>query len=181
MTLKDEIRQLAVSTHDTVVGYRRHLHAHPELSFQERETAAFVKGRLTEMNISWQTMAGTGIVATITGEKESGQVIALRADMDALPIKEANRDDYISRNPGVMHACGHDAHMASLLGVAAILQAVRGRFGGTVKMIFQPGEEKLPGGASLMIQEGVLDNHHLSAVVGQHVSPAVDSGKIAMR
>jgi len=181
MTLKDEIRQLAVSTHDTVVGYRRHLHAHPELSFQERETAAFVKGRLTEMNISWQTMAGTGIVATITGEKESGQVIALRADMDALPIKEANSDDYISRNPGVMHACGHDAHMASLLGVAAILQAVRGRFGGTVKMIFQPGEEKLPGGASLMIQEGVLDNHHLSAVVGQHVSPAVDSGKIAMR
>jgi len=177
----EEIRRLANETHNNVIETRRHLHAHPELSFKEYETAAFVKNRLDEMGIPWQAMAGTGIVGLIKGEKPSSQVIALRADMDALPIREANNVDYASCNKGVMHACGHDAHTASLLGTARILQSIKSKFGGTVKLIFQPGEEKLPGGASLLIKEGVLDNPKPDAVIGQHVSPMIDAGKIGIR
>jgi amidohydrolase len=179
--LKEDIRKLAYNIHNTVVQYRRHLHAHPELSFQEFETSAYIKAILGNLDIPWQPMAGTGIVALLKGDKPSDQVVALRADMDALPIKEGNQVDYISENNGVMHACGHDAHTASLLGVATILQSIKDQFGGTVKLIFQPAEEKLPGGASLMIEEGVLDSTSPSAVIGQHVSPIVDAGKIAIR
>jgi amidohydrolase len=157
------------------------LHANPELSFHEYETSSFVKARLDEMNIPWQPMAGTGIVALIKGEKSSDRVIALRADMDALPITEANDVPYISKNEGVMHACGHDVHTSSLIGTASILQSIKQKFGGTVKLIFQPGEEKLPGGASLMIKEGVLKNPVPAAVIGQHVSPAIKAGKIGIR
>jgi amidohydrolase len=179
--LIDEIKQKANCLFDTVVNHRRRLHAHPELSFQEHKTSAFVKARLDELNIPWQAMATTGVVAFVKGEKPSDKLIALRADMDALPIKEANRVDYASQNDGVMHACGHDAHTASLLGVAAILQSLKSQFGGTVKLIFQPAEEKLPGGASIMIEEGVLSAERPSAVIGQHVSPVIDAGKIALR
>ncbi|HXL58589.1 MAG TPA: amidohydrolase, partial [Chitinophagaceae bacterium] len=154
--LIDEIKKLADEIHSHVIENRRHLHAHPELSFHEYETSAFVKRCLDEMNIPWQPMANTGIVALIKGDKQSDQVIALRADMDALPICEANNIGYISANNGAMHACGHDAHTASLLGTAYILQSLKNKFGGTIKLIFQPGEETLPGGASLMIKEGVL-------------------------
>jgi amidohydrolase len=179
--LIDEIRQLASEIHDEVIEIRRHLHAHPELSFHEYETSSFVKARLDEMNISWEPIAGTGIVALIKGEKPSGQVIALRADMDALPINEINQVDYVSQNNGVMHACGHDVHTSSLLGTARILQSIKNKFGGTIKLIFQPGEEKLPGGASLMIKEGILSTPPPSAVIGQHVSPTIETGKIALR
>ena len=164
-----------------VIKNRRHLHAHPELSFVEYETSAFVKARLDEMNITWKAMAGTGIVAIIKGEKPSEKIVALRADMDALPITEANNVVYQSQNQGVMHACGHDAHTASLLGTAEILKSIKSEFGGTVKLIFQPGEEKLPGGASLLIKEGVLENPKPASVIGQHVMPSIECGKIGIR
>jgi amidohydrolase len=179
--LKEKVQDLAKAIYGEVQANRRHLHAHPELSFQEHHTAAFIKAYLQQQGIAFQAMAGTGVVATITGEQPSDQVIALRADIDALPITEANEVPYRSTNPGVMHACGHDAHTASLLGTARILQALKGEFGGVVKCIFQPGEERIPGGASLMIREGVLDNPRPQAVLGQHVMPALAAGKIALR
>jgi amidohydrolase len=179
--LKDEIRQETNKIFDTVVQYRRHLHAHPELSFYEYETSAFIKARLDEMGISWKPMAGTGVVALIKGKQSSDRVIALRADMDALPITEANDVSYCSKKEGVMHACGHDVHTASLLGTAIILQSIRQKFGGTIKLIFQPAEEKLPGGASLMINEGVLKDPVPDAIIGQHVSPFIEAGKIGIR
>ena len=179
--LKDEIRQRANTIADTVIQYRRHLHSHPELSFHEYETSSFIKARLDEMGIAWKSMAETGIVALIKGEQPSDCVIALRADMDALPITEANNVSYASKNNGVMHACGHDVHTSSLLGTAALLQSMRARFGGTVKLIFQPAEEKLPGGASLMIKDGVLKNPVPEIIIGQHVSPLLEAGKVGIR
>jgi amidohydrolase len=179
--LRDEIYQSAQKIHSSVIENRRYLHAHPELSFCEYETSAFVKARLDEMGIPWKAIADTGIVAAIQGEKPSDQVVALRADMDALPIEESNDVIYASQNKGVMHACGHDVHTSSLLGTIKILQSIKREFGGTVKIIFQPGEEKIPGGASLMIREGVLENPTAGAVIGQHVSPMIDAGKIAIR
>ncbi|HEV8082176.1 MAG TPA: M20 family metallopeptidase [Chitinophagaceae bacterium] len=178
--LIDEIRQHSIKISDAVLQNRKHLHANPELSFHEYETSAFIKARLDEMGISWKAMAGTGVVALIKGEQPSGRVIALRADMDALPITEANDVQYKSKNKGVMHACGHDVHTASLLGTADILQSIRHQFGGTVKLIFQPAEEKLPGGASLMIKEGVLKDPVPEVLIGQHVSPSLESGKIGI-
>jgi amidohydrolase len=180
-TLKDQIKECAVKIKDSVITDRRHLHANPELSFQEYETAAYIKRRLDELDIGWESMANTGVVALVQGQKPSGKVVALRADMDALPITEANTIDYRSGKQGIMHACGHDAHTASLLGVAAILQSMRHAFGGTVKLIFQPAEEKLPGGANQMIQEGVLKNPQPQSVIGQHVMPSLPAGKIALR
>ncbi len=179
--LKGEITQLAKSIHQTVTNNRRHLHAHPELSFQEYNTSAFVKSLLDEMNIPWNAIAGTGVVAILKGALPSDKVIALRADMDALPITETNNTAYASKYKGIMHACGHDAHTASLLGTARILQSIKSKFGGTVKLIFQPAEEKLPGGARLMIEEGVLDNPRPQCVIGQHVVPSIDCGKIGIR
>lgn len=177
----DGIKQQANNMADTLTQYRRHLHAHPELSFQEYETSAFIKARLDEMGIAWKAMAGTGVVALIKGDQPSDRVVALRADMDALPITEANQVPYASQNKGVMHACGHDVHTASLLGVAALLQSLKQHFGGSVKLIFQPAEEKLPGGASLMIKEGVLKDPVPHAVIGQHVSPLLEAGKVGFR
>lgn len=179
--LLNDIKQLAHELQKTTVANRRHLHAHPELSFLEYETSAYVKKQLDDIGITWIPMANTGIVGIIKGEKSSDRVVALRADMDALPITESNKLDYTSIHHGVMHACGHDAHTASLLSAARILQSLKSKFGGTVKLIFQPGEEKLPGGASLMIKDGVLNNPKPQAVIGQHVSPMVEVGKVAIR
>jgi amidohydrolase len=179
--LKEEIKGLAFKIHNKTIDNRRHLHAHPELSFKEWATCAFVKARLEEMNIPWEAMADTGIVAIIKGDLLSDKVVALRADMDALPILEMNEVAYASRHKGVMHACGHDAHTASLIGTALILQSLKPRFGGTVKLIFQPAEEKLPGGASLMIKEGVLENPKPSVILGQHVMPSIPVGRIGIR
>ncbi|WP_407428610.1 M20 family metallopeptidase [Arcticibacter sp.] len=179
--LKDKIRLLAENIHGDVIIHRRFLHSNPELSFQEYHTSAFVKSCLDELGISWHPLAGTGVVGIIKGDKPSDAVIALRGDMDALPITEANDVPYKSQNEGVMHACGHDVHTSSLLGTARILQSLKAEFGGTVKLIFQPGEEKLPGGANMMIQEGVLENPKPQAILGQHVMPLIKAGKIGMR
>lgn len=179
--LKDKISLLANEFHSDVVANRRHLHANPELSFHEYQTSAFVAARLDELGISYQKMANTGLVALIKGSKPSDAVVALRADMDALPIVEANDVPYRSKNEGVMHACGHDVHTSSLLGTAKILTELKDEFAGTVKLIFQPAEEKLPGGAHLMIKEGVLENPKPQAVIGQHVMPFIESGKVGFR
>lgn len=180
--IKEKVRQLAKDIHEDTVSMRRHLHQHPELSFQEHQTAAFVKAKLDELSIPYQTMADTGVVGEITGELPApGRVVALRADMDALPIQEVDGRPYGSQNAGVMHACGHDAHTSSLLAAARILKQLTPHFGGTVRLIFQPGEEKLPGGASLMIRDGVLENPRPEAVVGQHVMPMLPVGKVGFR
>lgn len=179
--LKDKISLLAKEIFSDVVKNRRHLHAHPELSFHEYQTAAFVAQKLDELGIKYQKMANTGLVAIIQGEKPSEGVVALRADMDALPIVEANDVPYKSTNAGVMHACGHDAHTSSLLGTARILTELKKEFGGTVKLIFQPAEEKLPGGANMMIKEGVLENPKPDAVIGQHVMPLIEAGQVGFR
>ncbi|MBB3054525.1 M20 metallopeptidase family protein [Mucilaginibacter gotjawali] len=179
--IKEQIQQLSKDIFNDVVANRRHLHSHPELSFQEFETSAFIGRKLDELGLTYQKMADNGLVALIKGEKPSDKVVALRADMDALPITEVNEVAYKSQNVGVMHACGHDAHTSSLLGTAKILTALKSEFGGTVKLIFQPAEEKLPGGASLMIKEGVLENPKPQAVIGQHVMPLIDAGKVGFR
>ena len=186
MALQESIKSLARQYAPDIVQTRRHLHAHPELSFQERNTARFVADQLKAIGIQPQEgVADTGLVALIEGRKSadsaSQRVVALRADMDALPIHEANDVPYKSTVEGVMHACGHDAHTASLLGVARILHVLRDEFDGTVKFVFQPGEEKAPGGASLMIKEGVLENPRPVSMIGQHVAPNIPVGKIGFR
>jgi len=178
----NKIKQLAEAAFNTVLADRRHLHKNPELSFKEFQTQQFVWGRLDEIGITNKVkIAETGIVAMIEGKNPSAKIIALRADMDALPIQETNKTDYVSQNAGVMHACGHDVHTSSLLGVASVLQQFKNEFSGTVKLLFQPGEEKLPGGASMMIKEGVLKNPSVSGILGQHVMPLIETGKVGFR
>ena len=179
--IKEKIQQLSQDIFAEVVANRRHLHANPELSFHEKQTSAYIESKLDELGLTHVRMADNGLVAMIQGNKPSGNVVALRADMDALPITEANDVPYKSKNPGVMHACGHDAHTSSLLGTAKILTELKSEFGGAVKLIFQPAEEKLPGGASLMIKEGVLENPKSQSVIGQHVMPLIDAGKVGFR
>lgn len=179
--LVETIKSIASRIHDDVVEVRRHLHANPELSFKEYETSAFVKKQLDELGVPWKAVANTGVLATLTGKLPSKEVIALRADMDALPIQEQNKVPYASKTPNVMHACGHDFHTASLLGTLKILNELRDQFGGTIKFFFQPGEEVLPGGASHMIRDGVLENPKVSAVVGQHAMPRLEVGKVGIR
>lgn len=180
--LKDRIAALAREIHPGVVAYRRHLHRHPELSFQEEKTAAYVAEQLEAMGIPHQKgVAGHGIVGWIRGLNPEKSLIALRADMDALPIREENEAPYRSENEGVMHACGHDVHTSSLLGTAKILKETSGEWEGTVQLLFQPGEELLPGGASLMIGAGALDNPRPSLILGQHVHPSLEAGRIGLR
>ncbi|SFU07686.1 amidohydrolase [Algoriphagus locisalis] len=180
--LKDKIKSLAKAYKEEVIANRRHLHANPELSYQEFNTAKFVKEKLQKIGISTiESKANTGWVALIEGKNPSKRVVALRADMDALPIIEANEVSYKSQNPGVMHACGHDAHTASLLGAAKILNEVKDDFEGTIKLIFQPGEEVAPGGASLMIADKVLENPRPNGIIGQHVMPFIEVGKVGFR
>ncbi len=180
--LQERIKSLAQAYKQEVIALRRHLHAHPELSFKEFETAAFVAEKLKEIGITEiESKATTGWSALIRGKNPEKKVVALRADMDALPIIEANEVPYKSQNPGVMHACGHDAHTASLLGAAKILNEVRDQFEGTIKLIFQPGEEVIPGGASLMIKDKVLENPKPNVILGQHVMPMIPAGKVGFR
>lgn len=180
--MKEKIQQLAQQYHADTVAHRRHLHAHPELSFEEIETGKFVSAQLAALGIEHEHgIAENGVVALVKGKNPRKRTIALRADMDALPILEANIVPYKSQNDGVMHACGHDAHTSSLLGTARILNELRGEFEGTVKFIFQPGEEKLPGGASLMIKAGVLENPRPTSIFGQHVHPPLHAGMIGLK
>lgn len=179
--LLDKIKHLAQTYAPDTVAVRRHLHANPELSFEEHNTAAYVEGILKGYGLKPVRMANTGLVATIEGRNPDKKVVALRADMDALPILEQNEVEYKSKNEGIMHACGHDVHTSSLLGSARILQELRNEFEGTVKLVFQPGEEKFPGGASVMIKEGVLENPKPEGILGQHVFPLLPAGKVGFR
>ena len=180
--LKEKIQQAAGNYLAEIIEIRRHLHAYPELSFEEYKTSEFIASKLKSYGIPFQAgIVKTGIVALVEGKNPAKKVIALRADLDALPITEANTCDYKSKNEGVMHACGHDVHSASLLGAAKILHELKNEFEGTVKLLFQPGEEKLPGGASLMIKEGVLENPHAQSIFGQHVFPTMEAGKVGFR
>jgi amidohydrolase len=181
MTLLSKIKSLSESNFQQTIEWRRHLHANPELSYQEFNTSQFVAAQLKSFGIPFTEMATTGIVGLIKGKNPDKKSVALRADMDALPIQEINDVSYKSTNPGVMHACGHDVHTSSLLGTAKILQEVRDQFEGTVKLIFQPGEEKNPGGASFMIRDGALTNPAPASIIGQHVMPLVPVGKVGFR
>lgn len=181
MSLLESIRKESLALAPETVRWRRHLHAHPELSYQEVKTSQFVAQTLRDMGLSPVSVSGTGIVAMVEGKNPTRNVIALRADMDALPIQEYSDKPYRSTQQGVMHACGHDVHTTSLLATAKVLQSVRDQFEGTVKLIFQPGEEKNPGGASLMIRDGVLQNPSPSGIIGQHVMPLLPVGKIGFR
>jgi len=155
---------------------------YPELSFQEWKTSAFIAGELETMNIPFQSgIIETGIIGTIKGNNPESKVIALRAEMDALPISEANRVNYRSKNEGVMHACGHDVHVSSLLGTARIMQEIRNEFDGTVLLVFQPGEELVPGGAKRMLDEGILQHPRPQAIIAQHVAPELKTGQIGFR
>jgi amidohydrolase len=172
------IRQLVAEGHPAVVADRRHIHQHPELSFQEEATGKFIAERLRGMGIAVRDgIAGTGVIGVVKG-KEGGGCICLRADIDALPIQEANELPYRSMNAGVMHACGHDAHTAMVLGAGRILHALRDEWSGTVLLLFQPGEEKVPGGASLVLEEGALRGPGPMAILGQHVTPELETGKV---
>ena len=181
MEVLDRIKSEADRLHAETVAHRRHLHANPELSFQEKNTADFIFDNLTKLGLEPSRLAGTGVTALIQGKKEGHRVVALRADLDALPIHEQNEKPYRSKNEGVMHACGHDVHTASLLTTAKILIGLQDEFGGIVKLIFQPGEEKNPGGASIMIREGILENPIPDVVIGQHVMPVMKTGKLGFR
>jgi len=177
----EALRRDAEDMQATLVADRRHLHQHPELSFEERETAQFVTRRLKDLDISFREgVGGYGVLANIQGYG-SGATVALRADMDALPIQEANDIPYASQVAGVMHACGHDVHTASLLGAAALLRSRTGDFRGNVRLLFQPAEERLPGGAHLMIKDGALLNPIPVSIYGQHVMPLLDCGKVGFR
>lgn len=181
-TLVTHLRQRAQALREAIVAHRRHLHQHPELSFQEEQTGQYVYQALQAIGIPCtHGIAGHGVVGLIQGREPSRKVVALRADMDALPIQEANDVPYKSRHAGIMHACGHDVHTASLLGAAQLLYETRDRWTGTVKLLFQPGEEKLPGGASMMIAEGALEQPKPSAILGQHVHPPLAAGKVGFR
>jgi amidohydrolase len=177
--LKDRIKEMAKTQHAALVNIRRHLHMHPELSFQEFKTAKFIAQTLNEHNIACQEgVAKTGLVALIKGKNPNKATVALRADIDALPIHEANNLPYKSQNEGVMHACGHDVHTASLIGVAQLLEGLKEEFEGTIKLIFQPAEEKNPGGAISMIREGVLEYPRPISIMGQHVDPSIPVGRV---
>ena len=180
--IRSRIREKAAQYFSEVQAIRHHIHANPELSFHEFKTSAFVAEKLASWGITNQkVIAGTGIVALIEGKNPGKRCIALRADMDALPILEANDVPYRSQNEGVMHACGHDVHTSCLLGAAHILHDLRDNWEGTVKLIFQPGEEKDPGGASIMIKEGVLENPKPAAIFALHVYPHLPAGTTGFR
>ncbi len=179
--IKDKIKELAAAYKAEFVAIRHHLHAHPELSYQEFETSAYVQDKLTAFNIPFEVKATTGIIGLIKGRNPESKITALRADMDALPIIEENEVAYKSTKPGVMHACGHDVHTTCLLGAAKILHETKNDWEGTVKLIFQPGEEKNPGGASLLIKEGVLENPRPENIFALHVHPGLPVGKLSYR
>jgi amidohydrolase len=181
-TLVNQIKNDAFEMKASLVSWRRHLHENPELSFQEYKTSAFIQSVLHDLGVDFTAgIADTGVVAEIKGQHPESRTFALRGDMDALPILEANQVPYCSKNSGVMHACGHDVHTTALLGAAALLKKHADKFQGTARLIFQPGEERLPGGASLMIKEGVLQHPVPTHIIGQHVMPQLPVGKLGFR
>lgn len=182
MDLKEKILALSERYLQETIQIRRYIHQHPELSFEEFETSAYVCKKLEEWGIEYKNnFVKTGVIAFIKGKNPEKRLIALRADMDALPIREENDVLYKSLNEGVMHACGHDVHTSSLLGAARILKEMQNEIEGTVMLIFQPGEEKLPGGAKLMIEEGIFNGRKPDMVIAQHVLPTMDAGYVGFK
>ncbi len=180
--MKELVKKAVEEFKEEILRIRRHIHQHPELSFQETETSKYISAQLKEWGIEHKTgYVKTGILGKIEGKNPSKRVIALRADMDALPVQEENNVEYKSKNKGVMHACGHDVHSASLLGTAKILNKFKDSFEGTILLVFQPGEEKLPGGAKLMMEEGVFEELTPEIVIGQHVMPQYEVGKVGFK
>lgn len=179
--LKEKIQALAKQYNQEFIKVRRHLHSHPELSYQEFETSKFVQGKLAEWNIPFEVKATTGVVGLIRGKNPGSRIMALRGDMDALPISEENDVEYKSTREGIMHACGHDVHTTCILGAAKILNELKDEWEGTVKLIFQPGEERNPGGASLMIKDGALENPKPHGIFGMHVHPQLPLGKLSFK
>ena len=177
----DKIKALSKLYFNEFVEVRHHLHSNPELSYQEFNTSKFIQNKLKEFGVSYTVLATTGVVAVVEGNNPQSRIIALRADMDALPIQEENNVPYKSTVNGVMHACGHDVHTTCLLGAAKILNELKTEFEGTIKLIFQLGEEKNPGGASLMIAAGVLENPSPTKIIALHVHPGLAVGKLSFR
>ncbi len=178
----ERIKAESARRHADIIAWRRHLHAHPELSFVERETGRYIAEQLRSLGIEVrEDVADTGVIGVVRGAKPGQGCICLRADIDALPILEKNTCDYRSTNDGVMHACGHDAHTAMVLGAGAILHALRKEWGGTVLLLFQPGEEKIPGGATLVLKENALRDPVPAAIIGQHCTPELPVGKLGFR
>jgi amidohydrolase len=181
MTLSGNIREKVKACFDEIVQVRRHLHKNPELSFREHGTSAFIAGRLRHYGIEFRTVADTGLVARIPGRKGNGRTIALRAELDALPVQEETGLPFSSSRPGIMHACGHDVHAACLLGSARIIKDMEKEFAGTVYFIFQPGEETLPGGAKKMLDENLFDGDEPDLIIAQHVLPELGAGEAGIR
>lgn len=182
MDFKQKIKDLTQKYYPEIIAIRRHIHENPELSFEEHNTSEYICSKLDEYGIEYKTgFVKTGIIGSIKGKNPDKKVIALRADMDALPIHESDNNPFKSCNQGVMHACGHDAHSASLLGTAKILNELKDLWEGTILLIFQPGEEKFPGGAKLMMEEGALDNPKPEIIIGQHVLPDMESGHVGFK
>ena len=180
-SIQQQIKILAKQYAPEFIDTRHHLHAHPELSYKEFETSKFIQQKLMACNIPFEVKAITGVIGLIKGKNPDKRIVALRADMDALPINEENEIAFRSTNPGVMHACGHDVHTTCLLGAAKILNELKDEWEGTVKLIFQPGEEKNPGGASLLIKEGVLENPAPQNIFALHVHPGLEVGRLSFR
>nr|WP_295873889.1 M20 family metallopeptidase [uncultured Chitinophaga sp.] len=177
--MKNRIKELAKAYAPAFIDIRRHIHSHPELSFQEYKTSEFIQQQLDKFGVPYKAgIAGTGVIALIEGKNPASRTIALRADIDALPINEANDVAYKSVNNGIMHACGHDVHTTVVLGATKILHELKDELEGTIKILFQPGEEKHPGGASIMIEEGALENPRPDAILGLHVHPSMETGKL---
>lgn len=183
MSVAEQIHELSKQCFEKIRSIRHHLHQYPELSFEEYETSKFIVQQLKEIGVDEvvEGVANTGIIAYIKGKNPESKEIALRADIDALPIIEQNDVSYKSRNEGVMHACGHDVHTSSMLGACMILNQLKSQFSGTIRILFQPGEERLPGGASKMIEAGALEDPRPANIVGQHVMPLIDAGKVGFR
>jgi amidohydrolase len=176
--IKDLIIRKSEEIHRQVIDFRRDLHMYPELSYREFTTAEYLCKWLNKNNIQYtDKIAGTGILGRISGTGKGNKIVAVRAEMDALPVNERNDNDYISRNPGVMHACGHDAHMAVLMGSALVIKSLSEEFGGTLLLVFQPGEEKSPGGARLFIESGIFNNYKPDIILGTHNLPEITTGK----
>lgn len=182
MDLREKILQLSEKYYSETINHRNWLHQHPETAFKEFQTSDYIASFLANNQIEFEKgIAKTGIVGIIKGKLPGNKIIAIRADMDALEITEENDHPNKSLNHGMMHACGHDVHMASLMGSILILNELRDCFGGTVKLIFQPSEEKNPGGASVMIEEGVLKDPDVQSIFAQHVYPELAAGKVGFR
>lgn len=182
MDLKEKVKRITKEILDEILFIRRHLHQNPELSFQEFKTSEFIQNQLKAENIPFKSgYAKTGILGWIEGKNPDSRTIALRADMDALPIQEENNLDFKSINNGVMHACGHDVHMSVLLGTAKVLNKLKEEFEGRILLIFQPGEEMLPGGSLKMMEDGVFEKYNPELILGLHVLPEMETGKLGFK